>query len=700
MSTDSLRLTQVLIILIALASKACAFKIILYEFNEETEDLFFTNITYLIIYGFLWNFLIEISLIVILHFKQTAAYVANHSFINICIVIFQLVNNLVMDKNFGYNNPFFIVEAILFAMEMIQITLGNFLNNKLRSEQLVKKIFILRFLHRYSGRVIYLLRKYQLISYAYLYLKYQGMEFPGIAIAPIIIITVLTHISAYVILRKSVFVERSPKIVYLIQSGSEKRDIYLELLKNIENGDLDQNSSGSSIIDLESNMGAELIKTKIKWVIIEDKVYDITDLRHPKGNYILKGIEGKDITREIHGSKAYRFESRNKKFSKLLKHKHVPRTLQHLLKSCIGPISISPLIVSVDNTTDTNKEDSAMTLQISNMMKLGDSKDLLSKESYWQSDSLYKISDYGSIMYTQKLEKDFLVNISVYWLYTFGRYFVVTFDNGVKDFMYALLSFSPIYIHKKFEFYSKLKSELTNEIKLPSSVLHKDLKDLYTVMLQGLDRNQRQALESSNEVRSCHLPLYWQSNKNSEKLKAASFSLLGPVGLGLGFDGNCTLKVLIIVKDEGILPLIDFFEFLSQRALIELTGQTHPIFTDEYLYAYSNNPEFSLYWDISEDYWPTAELIALNSLHTLNITYRRDSTNKVKKLVKLITISSILSVSQNNIVLTVANVKRDFTDITRLTNGGFEKYIVSGPDSFVKDILATRTVPPQNITVL
>lgn len=692
---------QTIFILLTLTSTAYSHQFALYGSDGADLEPFFNSLTYLVVYAFLWNFLIEVSLIIVLHFKQTPAYIANHSFINLCIVTGQLINNAVLANGEGISHPFFIIEGVLTFVELGQIMLGNWLNRKLVSEDLVKKIFILRFLHRYSGRAIYLTRKYQLMAYAYLFFKNQNMALPAIAIAPVFIVTLLTHALAYIVLRKSVFTDAAPRPSYLIQTSPEKKEVYLDLLKSIEQGEVHADSSGNSLIDVENNTGVQLMKAAIRWVIIEDKVFDVTDFRHPKGNYILKGIERKDVTKEMFGFKSYRFESNSRRFSKVLKHKHVPRTLTHLMNYCIGPLSICPLICSTSGNTDTLEEDSAMTFQLNNIMKQEGDRIGSTKEKYWQSESLYKISDQGSVIYAQKVERDHLVNLSVYWLYTFGKYFVVTFDNGRKDFMYALLSFIPIYVHKKFEYYQKLNLDLVTEIKLPSSAVHGDLKDLHNVMLQGLDRDQRQALETSSEIRSCHLPLYWQSNMNSKKLKDTSFQLLGPIGMGLGFDGSCSSKVLLIAKDEGILPFVDFFEFLSQKALIELTGVSHPVFTNEYLYAYSNEPEFSLYWEISDEYWPTAEALALSSLHTLNITYRRDSTNKVKKLVKLITISSMLTVSQNNIVLTVTNDNRDFNDIQRL-NGDkkFENYVLAGSDAFVNHILATSTVPSGIITIL
>lgn len=50
---------------------------------------------YLLTYLFFWFFLIEISLVIMRYYKHTFYYLANHSFINLCIVVGMGVNNIV-----------------------------------------------------------------------------------------------------------------------------------------------------------------------------------------------------------------------------------------------------------------------------------------------------------------------------------------------------------------------------------------------------------------------------------------------------------------------------------------------------------------------------------------------------------------------------------------------------------------------------
>ena len=65
----------------------------------------------------------------------------------------------------------------------------------------------------------------------------------------------------------------------------------------------------------------------------------------------------------------------------------------------------------------------------------------------------------------------------------------------------------------------------------------------------------------------------------------------GPIGLGIGFYGETVHKYLIMIKDSGIIPFIDFLEYLGQIALIQYERKnnlqnSHPIFKDEYFLTY------------------------------------------------------------------------------------------------------------------
>lgn len=76
---------------------------------------------YLYTYMFFWFFLIEISLVIIIHYKHTSLYWANHSFINFCIVVGTLINNIMFYKKMDNWQQFelFFYEGLILILEII-----------------------------------------------------------------------------------------------------------------------------------------------------------------------------------------------------------------------------------------------------------------------------------------------------------------------------------------------------------------------------------------------------------------------------------------------------------------------------------------------------------------------------------------------------------------------------------------------------
>lgn len=56
---------------------------------------------------------------------------------------------------------------------------------------------------------------------------------------------------------------------------------------------------------LESNKTTnQIIKElpNIKWVMLDQDVYDLTDYQHPAGNFLISNVNGKEISRYFYGA--------------------------------------------------------------------------------------------------------------------------------------------------------------------------------------------------------------------------------------------------------------------------------------------------------------------------------------------------------------------------------------------------------------
>lgn len=95
----------------------------------------------------------------------------------------------------------------------------------------------------------------------------------------------------------------------------------------------------------------------------------------------------------------------------------------------------------------------------------------------------------------------------------------------------------------------------------------------------------------------------------------------GPLGLGLEIPFDSTHKVLFVIRDNGILPLLDLLELFEQLESIKYFSNKkipHFIFEQEIDYVFCNDPEFYIYWEISENYEKTALKLGLSQLRVIN----------------------------------------------------------------------------------
>lgn len=131
------------------------------DLNNDNHE-FFKNSAYIITYAILWCLAFEISLVIVIHFKQNNFYETEHAFINFLVVVGHIVNNVLLLRanKYDFGNKFIVVELLVMILLIIQFILGSLLNKKLMKEKVTRGIFLLRLTHSYLGRLIYLSTKF------------------------------------------------------------------------------------------------------------------------------------------------------------------------------------------------------------------------------------------------------------------------------------------------------------------------------------------------------------------------------------------------------------------------------------------------------------------------------------------------------------------------------------------------------------
>ncbi len=85
------------------------------------------------------------------------------------------------------------------------------------------------------------------------------------------------------------------------------------------------------------------------------------------------------------------------------------------------------------------------------------------KNSDWEVIKIFNLGNDVTLMFAEKINKDYYINYSVYWLDIFGRYFF-TKCNNVKNYSYPVLSLIPFYLNLKKEWILSLKNKIIYEL--------------------------------------------------------------------------------------------------------------------------------------------------------------------------------------------------------------------------------------------
>ena len=760
---------------------------------------------YLIIYVFFFLFVIEISMVIVFFFKQNKSYIANHMTLNFFCMLGQTVNNIVYyskKSDFEIDEWSFWFEVFIFLLFVLQVLLGNMLNKRLLNPKLVKKIFVLRVLHRVSALIIYVGTKGHIfyINYSMFYREYKLVFY--ILSCMGVLFYVMLYLTFYFCLLDVKHYEFNGP--FLVDTSKNSKALK-EMLINIENNEFEQpnlrqsfemkldsfdsgkkcpysqnkshgkdndffgikNTPNLQILPEESMDDVEAGKIErrmsnvnpvIPWFMLEDKIFDLRNLRHPKGLYILYSLAYQDITREIHGLKSMRFENKDEKFFKNLKHCHVNRTFHLIKKHCIGFIDTNKNLIVKDKSKKllskiksdlrlhkSNVREKKETLKVSsvtddqiktsvgsrssfnsmnssssmgftgNLMNYVDKNQLRNKYSHnWQVHSKAVVNRTCSLFWIWTKDHSFLLNMKNYWIKNFGKYFFLK-KGDLKQFHYICMAAHPKYLSRKYltfatspnsilnflflkmppivqnltksylgfnlldmstdysdaflppELFTKTSSTSSNSLSLFASLLTspQDLsvdpfpyKEIFT---NSFVKDKSITYEIPDEISSLDTPLSQfipliETPINKVPLKKnileskATFELKSGLGLGLNFGNFTNKKIVFVVKDWGIVPLLDFLEVLLQTRILQLsnlilekqresgganweveehsrieerlnfvrekvdefkakaripgevsdfTYETIRPFDEEYLLTFSNRPEFRIYWELN-----------------------------------------------------------------------------------------------------
>lgn len=561
---------------------------------EETE--FFHNITFLSVYFVFWGVLLDFFVLHAEHFRYQRFHYSFHLFFGLIFGIQAAGSLLFVAFSSPRNNFFYYNELSCIAFGLLNAVLGLLLRTKMQSPFMEKKLFVYLTLHWIISSQEFVGRKFQLLIYFYYFL---GKNPLGLLVP--IFIQMMFIVASYYLKFKSQIEPNdnfNEDVQYLIQSQEdrEKREIYKEIFQSLINGEyLSLLDTRCSLSIQVNNLDGPLMEKSnaVEWVIVENYLVDITSLAHPLGQFILSNAAGKDITRELYGLKSFMYSNSKGTFRKSFKASHSAQAMKLVKEQIIECIPIAPLIFDVNQKRMTRE-----TLEILFEFQKN-------KSFHERFDSYYVRQRFDfelvKIQMIKSKNRSFKFDLRINWFDMFGKYYMLKTEQGQMEYVYPILSLTPVYLMKKFEWLQQVQNTL--QTNLQEEFIEKLMKN-------GEDFLEDMAFEK----------LACVSFTNKDIKEGEYYEFKGPLGFGLELNADCTGIYFFTIRDEGILPVLDFLEYIEQLMLIQHhRGQNVPhfLFEDQYKMSFCNEPQFYFYWEISNEYYKTAQSLGLPNIHTI-----------------------------------------------------------------------------------
>ena len=305
-----------------------------------------------------------------------------------------------MNRNKGVQR-----EVWILSIMFLQLSLGSFLFKKMRNGEYGKKVFILQFFHRVNGMFTYLLTKFRFWCFMrdHYFESMKAMYYSCF----LIYLTVLISVYAYLYFVYWRVTNLNFDDALLINSMNN--NLYLkEVLMNIENGDFEipknhrdinvnnifkkdakeflkknlfkkkkkrnndhekffidnennynQNESNEQSVTQDNSEKLENVSinldnqklgnpTKMLWVMIENKIYDIRCFNHSRGVFLFNHILFSDLTLKMYKRKSLKFEFENNCFIRKLRGDEISRGYYLLKEKCLGFIDTNQNLIFRD----------------------------------------------------------------------------------------------------------------------------------------------------------------------------------------------------------------------------------------------------------------------------------------------------------------------------------------------------------------
>ncbi|KAL4484235.1 hypothetical protein ABPG72_003519 [Tetrahymena utriculariae] len=471
-----------------------------------------------------WGIGADIAIFVGRYLKAWKHHILVHSIlffiINVSTIVLEAIvingNNYKLDDvsnlDTGVKNHF-IIGCVIMALIILQHIGGILL--KVGIEGTNKHVNTIKQFHLASGIIIYALAKANILigtdlnsSTSISYQYNQGIIIAVISIVFLFLCEIFSRFYKYKT-SNQIFDTNKSFDINIVNENPDHQEL-LRML-NVEKREISQ-----IIVALPN----------LKWVIYNQGVYDISDLVHPGGQFIIKEVVGKEIGRYMLGAlplEGYTFKP----------YTHSSSAINLLKKNKIGDLNYgeSNMLILANQGESAQPE--------TNKLRLFNNFKLIKKTQISESTSQFDFQ-------ANDLQvKNILQGVS--WI---GRHFIIKTQNSSKSRLYTQLNCMTdenVNLRQYIVNFVKNKLEKQNTGNIDVKTFNK-----YSQTLPFIIKKYNFSGALSKLIHE----------QNSQ----ISYQIYGPLGNGLGFSQlTKNKKICIMSAGTGILPFLDLFDFLLKK---------------------------------------------------------------------------------------------------------------------------------------
>lgn len=668
-NSKSNKILHILILITIFAESLCEIIVPLQTSIDKKTRFDWSVVLILFSHGFL----IDVCMIIIIFFKGHRNYLANHKTTFYFFIFLQIIE-LYLNPVESFTETRFHSRLILTVTLIFQILIGGFNERSILKKNRGQKITVQKFLHKLLGYVQFLFIKAQLLFTIYHQVSGKRVWF-------VIPFYLFLNISAYLFF---ILKSRRNEMRISIKSEYEKTE-YKDVLKSLQLNEFNPfenyiSSREKTVLENESYFQDKL-NPETQWFLFENKVCLMKEFDHSAGNFLIYKCIRRDLTKYLSGENSFPYFCNKSNEVIFFKHKHGDFLKNYIGRYCFGfysDILFQNVGKSEASVDELGEYGSAMLNATERNESCKQFFDEMSIKDHLIERHLLFDNGVDNLLFVSKPSivdnSSFQIDLFRYWPAIIGKTLLIDFLKKESGFASFCLSLSPSY------------RKLRNKYMLKTNQVAFNYQNKYvTKEIIQIDK----MIDGSTEKGYSSLcPIFVKSNKS---IMTNAIRISNMQGFGLLHLTKLQDRVLILVKNEGIVPFLDFFEMIYQIYLLEVQEDNKEewIFGREYFLIFGNNVQFTIEWTIDEHFVETSKTIGLYHLQILMEAQKKS----IKKRTFPILSSVIINCPFQNLEF-YDNLKKEhrvndkMNVILSKRENMFDKILISGCDNWKTEMFS------------